>query len=239
MARRTKRPPITRSVSLRPVRRQCSACGGYLWHFYHEIVHHLIRRHDVLYAALDEQYRAERDLTNMLERLCDVGAAEFVLPAAVVRAATAAQGWTVALVEEMASGGASRVAACVQLVLLAPHRCVAVVCHLSLIEDGNDQTLWGRASTMRAGLQVDVAMTSPAMRFGVARWVCIPSEHVVTAAYEVPHGTLVRGQAPIPFRSGKVWIVECEAVCLGQQVFALFHVDPPPSPLAGQLSLFS
>ncbi len=30
MARRTKRPPVTRHVDLRPARRQCSACGGSL-----------------------------------------------------------------------------------------------------------------------------------------------------------------------------------------------------------------
>ena len=34
MARRTKRPPITRTVSLLPLHRQCSACGGRLWHLY-------------------------------------------------------------------------------------------------------------------------------------------------------------------------------------------------------------
>lgn len=34
MARRTKRPPITRSVSLAPARRACSACGRRLWHLY-------------------------------------------------------------------------------------------------------------------------------------------------------------------------------------------------------------
>ena len=34
MARRTKRPPITRTVSLRPERGQCSACGGRLGHLY-------------------------------------------------------------------------------------------------------------------------------------------------------------------------------------------------------------
>ncbi|HSH80938.1 MAG TPA: hypothetical protein VLA19_20595 [Herpetosiphonaceae bacterium] len=34
MARRTKRPPITRIVSLVPARRECSACGGRLWHLY-------------------------------------------------------------------------------------------------------------------------------------------------------------------------------------------------------------
>ena len=34
MARRTKRPPITRRVSLLPFRQQCSACGGRLWRLY-------------------------------------------------------------------------------------------------------------------------------------------------------------------------------------------------------------
>jgi len=35
MARRTKRPPITRTQALAPVRRTCSACGGSLWVAYH------------------------------------------------------------------------------------------------------------------------------------------------------------------------------------------------------------
>ncbi len=34
MARRTKRPPITRRVTLLPLHRQCSACGGRLWYLY-------------------------------------------------------------------------------------------------------------------------------------------------------------------------------------------------------------
>lgn len=34
MTRRTKRPPITRMLSLLPERRHCSACGGRLWHLY-------------------------------------------------------------------------------------------------------------------------------------------------------------------------------------------------------------
>ncbi len=34
MARRTKRPPFTRTVRLLPQRQQCSACGGRLWHLY-------------------------------------------------------------------------------------------------------------------------------------------------------------------------------------------------------------
>lgn len=34
MARRTKRPPITRTVALAPVRRTCALCGGSLWNVY-------------------------------------------------------------------------------------------------------------------------------------------------------------------------------------------------------------
>lgn len=34
MARRTKRPPLTRTLHLTPTRRQCSDCGGSLWNVY-------------------------------------------------------------------------------------------------------------------------------------------------------------------------------------------------------------
>ncbi len=35
MARRTKRPPVTHTQTLDPVRRTCSSCGGTLWMAYH------------------------------------------------------------------------------------------------------------------------------------------------------------------------------------------------------------
>ena len=31
MARRTKRPPATRTLSLEPISRSCPSCGGSLW----------------------------------------------------------------------------------------------------------------------------------------------------------------------------------------------------------------
>ena len=53
--------------------------------FYHEIVHQLIKRNDVLFSILHDQYRADTDFERICERLCDVGAAEFLIPRTRVR----------------------------------------------------------------------------------------------------------------------------------------------------------
>src|ERR1700730_17782521 len=54
---------------------------------YHEIVHLLIKRNDELYSILHDQYASDTDFNRIGERLCNLGAAEFVIPREVVLAA--------------------------------------------------------------------------------------------------------------------------------------------------------
>src|SRR5438876_11050853 len=67
--------------------------------FYHEIVHHLLRERAVeLYSIINDQYKSDELLTSISERLCNVGAAEFLLPRATVRSLYQAEGFSVALI---------------------------------------------------------------------------------------------------------------------------------------------
>jgi Zn-dependent peptidase ImmA (M78 family) len=47
---------------------------------YHELVHHLIRKDQDLYSYLHDAYLGPNDFDRMIELLCNVGAAEFLLP---------------------------------------------------------------------------------------------------------------------------------------------------------------
>src|SRR5690242_15973494 len=51
---------------------------------YHEIVHLLIKQNDELYSILHDQYPSDVDFNRIIERLCNAGAAEFVIPREVV-----------------------------------------------------------------------------------------------------------------------------------------------------------
>jgi len=209
--------------------------------FYHEIVHHLLREHAVeLYSIISDQYESDELLTSISERLCNVGAAEFLLPRETVRSLYQEEGFSVALIEVLSLPGAvSRVAACAQLVFCAPHSCIAVVCRKDMVAPTPQLPLQESAPTpsAREGVKIDVAFRSRKMKYACASGTEIASSHLLAQVCKAAHGERIRGTAPIPFRSGRPWEVECEATRLGKQVFALFHVDAPPTSIRNQLQL--
>lgn len=205
--------------------------------WYHELTHALIRRNDELYAILDEQYQREAEFTRIRERLSDIGAAEFLLPRDHIRTVLAQHGYSIICLEALSdSSGASLTAVCVQIARCSPHRCIAVVCqshHVHALR----QTLLTVPATHPV-LRVAVSMPSPRMEYPVARGTIIPAGHLLVDAYQSEAGRVVRGEATIPFKSGKEWIVPCEAVRLGEQVFSIFYRDTPQKQAPGQMTLF-
>ncbi len=167
-----------------------------------------------------------------------LGVRLILLPRATVLAAIARQGFSVSLIETLSSPeGPSRTAVCLQLAACARHRCVAVVCR-SLPTVGSGQVAMPGSSTPgRTALTVALAINSASMRYRVARGTHIPAGHLLHEAYQAGCGDWVRGKAPIPFRSNSPWEVDCEAMRLGRQVFALFHADPPPTATTNQMRL--
>ncbi len=205
---------------------------------YHEIMHRLIRRNAPLYSTLHDQYPLEEALRKIVERLCDIGAAEFLVPKEVVVAAINARGVSIALVDPLSEAlGASRTAVCVQVVLRASHRCIATICRKLPVAGRHQLSMSGPSASRPVALMVDLAINSGSMKYPVARGTLIPLGHLLHEAYQSDHGEIVRGKALIPFRNNRSWTVECEAVRLGTQVFALFHADPPPAATVNQLPL--
>jgi hypothetical protein len=203
--------------------------------FYHEITHSLLRRTDDLMSFLHDRYRRQDDFERIIERLVNVGAAEFVVPRLVVVEACRKHGMSVRLIAPLSDAtGGSATAVCVQLALTAPHRCVAVVAGWKR-QPASSQAWLLLADGPR--LLVDVAASSRAMRYVVARDTLIPSSHLLHAAATAAQGEVIEGTDRIPFRTGATWLAECEAVRLGAQVFALLHVDSKPTWDARQIEL--
>jgi IrrE N-terminal-like domain len=206
--------------------------------FYHEIVHHLVRRNDKLYSILHDQYRSDEDLIRIIERLCNVGAAEFIIPRRTVLAAIDAEGFSILPVRDLSRADeVSPTAVCIQLALCAKHGCIATVCRMVLSQKVDSLGLFGEVEP-RMGLQVETAVSSSYTKYRIARGSLIPKGHLLYETYEAATDDIVSDIAQVPFRSKRTWLVKCEGICIGKQVFGLFHLDPPPINSRHQLRLF-
>jgi IrrE N-terminal-like domain len=204
--------------------------------WFHEITHILIRRYDELYSILHEQYVGEQEFTRIRERLCDIGAAEFLMPRQQIRALFGQSRYSLACLEAVsATTGASRTAVCIQLARCAPHRCAVVVCQSRVIESSSPMLITDVLQL--PVLCVVVSMASPSMKYLIARGTVISQNHLLFEAYQAKTGCIVHGQAPLLFKR-QDWVVHCEGVRLGSQVFGLFQVDEPPFQPTEQISMF-
>jgi hypothetical protein len=204
---------------------------------YHEIAHDLIRKDDSLLALLHDQYPRQEDFERACERLASVGAAEFLVPRELVVRMWRKCGFGIHLVPALHDAtGASATAACVQLGLLAPHRCVALVARFARVQDDSQPTLIP-GSEGRVVLTVEVSASSRSMNYFVARRTQIQPGHLLHRAAQAQDREIVAGRDRIPFRTGRPWVVECEALRIGSQVCALFHAEPKPAWIPDQVPL--
>jgi hypothetical protein len=209
--------------------------------FFHEVLHHLIRQDDELYSFIDQHTPSAYDINDVVDKYCNLGAAEFLIPADDVGNAIKEHGFSIALVESLeAEYPASKPAITIQLAECASHRCFLVICELGLPprkRDQHPQLLNTFSSTQHPYLYVALSWASPAMtKYRIAKYTAIPSDHLITDCYAARR--LLKGRANIPFASGKPWSCECEAFYYKGKVYATFNVAPPPPPYGEQLLLF-
>jgi uncharacterized protein DUF955 len=206
--------------------------------FYHELVHHVVRNYDELYSIINDQYQTDAAFRAIQERLCNVGAAEFLLPRTAVQAAYREHGFSVDLIGLLSQPGiVSRVATFAQLAFCAPHACIGVACRKEHTLPPVGDLISDVAISSAAHTVIDVAFPSPTMKYSCASGTMVAGEHVLSQVFRENEGERLVTRAPIPFRSGTRWQVECEALRLGGQVFAFFHKDAPPTSVRNQLSL--
>ncbi len=197
---------------------------------FHELIHFLIREDGNLYSYLHDAYEDSAIFDRTIETLCNVGAAEFILPRDQVRALIDQSGFTIGLVpqlcqQEQASGPATLI----QLIQCAPNRCYGVICEYGLPPNAHhaDQQAFIQAHQSPT-LYVLYAMWSPTEKYPLARFTTIPKDHFLSQV--IPDGSLIKGKDRIPFRSGTDWSTPVEAIYFRGKVYGLFNVSPAPSP---------
>lgn len=195
--------------------------------FFHEVTHHLIRIDGELYGFLDDH--APTGFDRVREDYCNLGAAEFLIPHADVRATFQARGFSMALLQDFdTSYPASKPAIAIQMAQCAPHQCIIVVCEPGWVtRKDQNQPLIDVEAIPQQTLLVSYSSRSPSYAYPCARGTPIPKHHLISNAYA--ERTSLRGKADIPFRSGKQWPVDCEAFYYRGKVYAAFNITSPPS----------
>ncbi len=184
---------------------------------YHEIMHHLIEEDGTLIEYYTARLRRdERAYHAAIERCCQQGAAEFLLPRERVQAAIAADGFAPHLVGLLADGaGVSLAAAAIQFAQCAPVECYVVLCGPS---SGP-----GSSGPRVAGLVVEYAPTNG--RYPLARSSPIPADHPLVRCW--------RSRAPasswsyVPFPSGKRLPCHCAATYRAGRVIGVLARERP------------
>lgn len=178
----------------------------------HEIVHYLIRESRDLYSQLNELFPQDDDFERALELLCNIGAAELLLPEESIRELLDVQGFSIKHIQYLCEDRqASAPAAAIQLANCASHQCYIVVCEMGFPQSHNtaDQTSFLR-SLPSAQLYVLYGCWSPGIKYPLARYTVIPTSHLLHTAYTTQ--TYVSGEDNIPFKSGTKWRVPCDAM---------------------------
>lgn len=184
---------------------------------FHEITHFLLIDDGELYSYLHDVYGNDHQLfERTLERCCEIGAAEFLMPCDTVLAAISRRGLSVALIEEIANkNGSSMLAAAIQVAACAPIECYVVVCAYGQIPNS-----W----PPRQGLYIEYVSWPWRNRYPLARFIQIPSDHLFFDSWT--SGSFAEGRTFVPSKNArKKWVCEGQAKQFGSRVFGLLLLE--------------
>ncbi len=209
---------------------------------FHEVTHFLLKQDEDLISELDEYINSQADgySQQLEEYLCNVGAAEFLMPSKEFAMLYEKKGLNVQLILFAANYfKSSKVAATIQLAQVAPNKCIAVVCENGLTPNNPGPSLASFFTTEnryhnKSKLHVIYSASSPAaFDRWLTKYTVIPDDHLIKQAF-LQSGTL-EGESYIPFPDWQETCT-CEAVRHKNRVYALFHLSPLPDP--NQMTLF-
>lgn len=208
---------------------------------FHEVTHFLFEENEDLRSELNKYtYGQGNGHHPQIEYLCNIGAAEFLMPSKEFVTLYEERGFNAQLILFAADYfKSSTIAATIQLAQVAPNKCIAVVCENGLIpnDSGPSQVSFFATEHQyrnKPKLHVIYSASSPAAS---DRWLVkntvIPDDHLINHAFL--QAEMLEAESYIPFPNWRESCF-CEALPHENRVYAVFHLTPPPSP--DQMSIF-
>ncbi len=208
---------------------------------FHEVTHYLIEQDGDLISELhDYTINQEHGFKKPLETLCNIGAAEFLMPSKEFTKLYNKRGFNVQLILFAANYfKSSTIAATIQLAQVAPNKCIAVVCENGLVPNVRVPSQASFFSTgnqyhPKSKLHVIYSASSPAASDRwLAKYTTFPDDHLINQSFL--QVKMLEDESIIPFPSWKESCT-CEALPYKNRVYALFHLSPLPDP--NQMTFF-
>jgi hypothetical protein len=204
--------------------------------FGHELMHDRIEQDDDLLSLLADAYVRSDHAT--MERLCNVGAAEWLMPSEDVQDMVRAHGFSTALIPILCQRyHASSLAVAIHMAATASHQCYLVIAAPRYVrqDESFPMLIDIRATRARPRLVMLYTVASPSVKYAIRRGQLVPTDHLMCAAWQ-RYDETISDRALIPFASGTRWEVPCDALSFRGHVFAFFHTSDPVSP--DQMHLF-
>lgn len=186
---------------------------------FHEITHHLLDEDGEIIEHYTTLLRNDQaGYEKAVERCCDKGAAEFLMPRDRVRDLISAKSFSVDLVEDIAdTHGSSVIASALQLAHCAPVDCFVVLCSEGVIPKWKPR---------RRGLYADYVGAPPRRKFILRRFSPIQGDHVLAQAFKDQR--VVAGETYVPYPSKNYMPCYCEAKPLGPFIAGILYFEKPP-----------
>ena len=202
---------------------------------FHEVTHHLINEDGELISEIhDATLNQEGEYKRQLEQLCNIGAAEFLMPSEQFRELHKKLEFNVNVIPLASSHfGASAIATTIQLAQLAPNSCISAICEygapLNRTPPTQENLVKEESASVKPTLHVAYAASSPSTKYLLAKYTRIPDGHLIHQAFS--DFEAIEERSYIPFPSGKKMPCYCEALQDKDRhrVFVIFHLTPPPN----------
>lgn len=214
---------------------------------FHEILHILLEEDGEITSELHEHAHVDQEgADRMEETLCNMGAAEFIMPNRAFTTFMGRYAWQIAAVENAAAEyKCSITAAAFQFAHWSPKPCTVLICEYGPLppdRTGTENPLYleGVASLLATCLHVAYAPCHPES-YTMCRNARVPNSHLIYRAWQTH--TTVSGEDYGFFRERKDWKMPCDAVRIGKRVYGVFYArtkahNPVAMPDKRQLSLF-
>lgn len=190
---------------------------------FHEAVHILVDEDGEVIGQLHDHFYHDADDRGAhcaLEDLCNVGAAEFILPSAAFSRSMAECAWRLRSLDAVATAfGSSLLAAAYQFAHYNPDPCTVAVCEAVCPAASEEPRLEVHAPGRGSSLIVTHTAFGEGA-YPMCRQVPVPSDHLISHAWR--NGTDLEGKAEGFFRNNR-WKMACDIVCLRGRMYAAFY----------------
>ena len=206
---------------------------------FHEVTHYLIEKDGDLISQLHEYTWSQKTgYREPLETLCNIGAAEFLMPIKAFSRLYEEKGFNVKLIPVAARYfKSSIIATTIQLAQVAPNKCITSVFEYGLIPENTiksqNQLFDMKYYSSKPKWHIVYSASSPAANRWLAKYTIFPDDHLINQAFS--QAKMLEGESKIFFPSWQESCL-CEALPDRNRVYALFHLTSPPNP--NQRTLF-